>query len=139
MFIWSAGLTPGAASARSNTGAINDRLELQTEEARAGRYAFGRDHPDPDADGVAILASHRKGAVMLKCKGIYDPGWAVLKKGNSSHVIYGHWAAFYRMMVNWDGEEKATEEFLSIFENPDLALMQLEKSAYLSPQVSTRL
>jgi hypothetical protein len=75
----------------------------------------------------------------LTCSCVYDPGWIQYKHGTFTSILYGHWAALYRMMVKWDGEEKASNEFWGFFKNPAYTLAQLEKSAYLTPQISTRL
>lgn len=73
----------------------------------------------------------------MQCTSVFSPGWIKYRHGTKETVLTGHWAALYRLMLNVDGEEKASAEFWSFFKAPEQALDLIEKSAYLSPQVST--
>lgn len=73
----------------------------------------------------------------MNCTFVYAPGYIKYRHGRFETVLTGAWAGLYRMMLKADGEEKASEEFWSFFEDPVYTLGLIEKSAYLSPQVST--
>ena len=73
----------------------------------------------------------------MECTFVYAPGFIRYRHGSYQTVLTGAWAGLYRMMLKADGEDKASEEFWSFFEDPVYTLGLIEKSAYLSPQVST--
>ena len=81
------------------------------------------------------------GAAMIvtpkECTFVYKPGWIEYKHGEFSAILFGHWAAIYRLMKNFDGEEHASEEFWSFFSKPEVTIRQIEMGAYMAEQVCT--
>ena len=75
--------------------------------------------------------------MTMECQFVYAPGFIRYQHGEYKTVLFGHWAALYRAMVKMDGEAHASDEFWSFFEDPVYTLGLINKSAYLSPQVST--